>query len=85
MATITRDVVSVRAPARMLDVVAIVCAVIVPPVGAVLGLASRHAAKDAGLVPNVVSTAAIVIGTLVTGIAVLYLLAPALLAVAFLR
>jgi hypothetical protein len=84
MATVTTDVASLRAPARPLDVVAIVCAVVLPPVGAILGLVSRSAAKDAALVPNLVSSAAIVIGTLITGIAVLFVLAPLLAAVVFL-
>lgn len=84
MATVTTDVASVRAPARTLDVVAIVCAVLLPPIGAILGLVSRSAAKDAGLVPGLVSSAAIVIGTLVTGVAVLYVLAPMFAAVVFL-
>jgi len=84
MATVTTDVASVRAHARTLDVVAIVCAVVLPPIGAVLGLVSRSAAKDAGLVPSLVSSTAIVIGTLITGVAVLYVLAPMFAAVVFL-
>lgn len=85
MAALSPDVVSSRAPARGLDVVALLCAVLVPPVGALLGLLSRRAAKDAGLAPHVASTIAIVVGTLVTGVAMLYVLAPALATVAFLR
>lgn len=84
MATVTTNVASVRAPARVLDIVAIVCAIVLPPIGAVLGLVSRAAAKDEGLVPNIVSSAAIVIGTLITGVGVLFMVAPLLAAVVFL-
>lgn len=85
MVATTTGHVAARAAVTSLDVVAILCAVVVPPVGAVLGLVSRQAAKRTGLLPHHVSTAAIVIGTLVTGVALLFLLAPALTTVAFLR
>ena len=55
-----------------------------PFVGAVFGLLARRAAKEKELAPHPLSTAAIVVGTFVTGVAVLYLLAPALSTVAFL-
>jgi hypothetical protein len=85
MTAIETDVVPVRAPATVLDVVALVCAVVVPPVGVVLGLVSRDAAKRSARQPNVVSTSAIVIGSLIAGVMLLYLLAPLLATVAFLR
>ena len=64
--------------------VGLLAALLVPPVGAVFGLLARRAAKEKELAPHPLSTAAIVVGTFVTGVAVLYLLAPALSTVAFL-
>ncbi|RQP08976.1 MAG: hypothetical protein EAS51_12980 [Microbacteriaceae bacterium] len=72
------------APARPLDAAALVCAVLVAPLGVVLGLMSRSAAKASGLRPNVVASAAIVIGTVITGIGALYLLAPVVMPFVFL-
>jgi peptidyl-prolyl cis-trans isomerase B (cyclophilin B) len=67
----------------VLDVCALVCALVVAPVGVLLGVVSRDAAKRSGRQPNVVSTAAIVIGSLIAGVAVLFVLAPVLATVAF--
>jgi len=84
MVASTTEVMPARAAVTTLDVVALLCALVVPPVGAVLGLVARRAAKHRELAPHPLSTAAIVVGTFVTGVAVLYLLAPALSTVAFL-
>lgn len=84
MVAATTDVTPVRAAVSTLDVVALLCALLLPPVGAVLGLLARRAAKDGGFAPHLSSSAAIVFGTVVSGVAVLYLIAPALSAVVFL-
>lgn len=84
MVASTTETVPARAAITTLDVVSLLGALLVPPVGAVFGLLARRAAKEKELAPHPLSTAAIVVGTFVTGVAVLYLLAPALSTVAFL-
>ena len=67
-----------------LDVVAIICAILIAPVGLVLGLVSRSAAVKRGLRPNKVTTAAIVIGAILTAIEALVILAPLIAVAGFL-
>ncbi len=71
------------APASGLDVAAIICAILVAPVGLILGLISRAKARRLGLRPNVVATAAVVVGAVLSGLYLLSVLAPLLMAAAF--
>ena len=82
----TKTSPAIRAQARATgpDVVAIICAILLPPVGLVVGLASRSAAVKRGLRPSIVTTAAIVIGAILTAIAALVILAPVIMAAGFL-
>lgn len=66
-----------------LDVAALICAVLVAPVGLILGLVSRASAKGRGLRPNLVATASIVVGAVVSGLGLLLVAAPLLMSLAF--
>lgn len=72
-----------QASASGLDVAALICAVVLAPVGFVLGLVSRSSAMRRGLRPNVVATAAVVVGSIIMGLAALIVLAPFLMVTAF--
>jgi peptidyl-prolyl cis-trans isomerase B (cyclophilin B) len=65
------------------DVIALVCAVVIAPVGLILGLIARSSAREQGMAPNVLSTAAVVIGAVITGFAALLVALPVLGALFF--
>jgi heme A synthase len=71
------------APVRAVDVIALVCAFVIAPVGLILGLIARSSAREQGMAPNVVSTSAVVIGAVITGIGALFMLLPVLGALFF--
>jgi peptidyl-prolyl cis-trans isomerase B (cyclophilin B) len=71
------------APARAFDVIALVCAVVIAPIGLVLGLIARSSARAQGMAPNVVSTSAVVIGAVITGFVALLMAFPVLGALLF--
>jgi peptidyl-prolyl cis-trans isomerase B (cyclophilin B) len=71
------------APVRAVDVIALVCAVVIAPVGLILGLIARSSAREQGMAPNVLSTAAVVIGAVITGFAALLVALPVLGALFF--
>jgi len=66
-----------------LDIAALICAVLVAPVGLILGLISRASAKERGLRPNVVATASVVVGAVISGLGLLLVAAPLLMSLAF--
>ena len=59
-----------------LDIAAIVCAVLVAPVGVVLGILARSAAKREGHRPHALATASIIVGSIVTGLTVVATVIP---------
>lgn len=54
-----------------LDIAAIICALLVPPVGLILGLISRSSSKRIGGSTNILATASIVVGSVICGLAVI--------------
>jgi peptidyl-prolyl cis-trans isomerase B (cyclophilin B) len=71
------------APARAFDVIALVCAVVIAPVGLILGLIARSSAHAHGMAPNIVATSAVVIGAVITGFVVLLVAFPVLVSLLF--
>jgi len=71
------------AAASGLDIAAIITAFLLAPVGIILGAVSRSQAKQAGRRANVLATVSIIVGSVVTGLTVLSIATPLILAAAF--
>lgn len=81
--TETTSALRAQAPSTGVDVAAIICAILIAPIGLILGLASRASAVKRGFRPNSVTTAAIVVGAILTAIGALVVLAPLIMVAGF--